>query len=67
VPDIVLANVMASEKNRGYNAYTEEYGDMIEMGIIDPARVVRCALKNASSAASMMLTAGCSIVADVAK
>lgn len=67
VPDIVLANVMSSERNTGYNAYTEEYGDMLEMGIIDPARVVRCALKNAASAASMMLTAGCSIVEDVAR
>lgn len=65
VPDIVLSNVMSSDGNRGYNAYAEEYGDMLEMGIIDPARVVRCALKNAASAASMMLTAGCSIVEDI--
>jgi chaperonin GroEL len=67
VADIVLANVMSSDRNKGYNAYSEEYGDMLEMGIIDPARVVRCALKNAASAASMMLTAGCSIVEDVSK
>jgi chaperonin GroEL len=64
VPDIVLARVLEGETRQGYNAYTETYGDMLEMGIIDPARVVRCALKNAASAAGMMLTAGCTLVED---
>jgi chaperonin GroEL len=64
VPDIVLARVNEGTDRLGYNAYTETYGDMLEMGIIDPARVVRCALRNAASAAGMMLTAGCSIVED---
>lgn len=64
VPDIVLARVMEGTEKQGYNAFTETYGDMLEMGIIDPARVVRCALRNAASAAGMMLTAGCSIVED---
>lgn len=62
VPDIVLAKVLEGADSMGYNAYTEVYGDMLEMGIIDPARVVRCALRNAASAAGMMLTAGCSII-----
>jgi chaperonin GroEL len=64
VPDIVLTRVLDGSDNQGYNAYTESYGDMLEMGIIDPTRVVRCALRNAASAAGMMLTAGCSIVED---
>ena len=64
VPDIVLARVLEGSDRLGYNAYAEQYGDMLEMGIIDPARVVRCALRNAASAAGMMLTAGCSIVED---
>lgn len=64
VPDIVLSNVLSGPDRQGYNAYTEAYGDMLEMGIIDPTRVVKCALKNAASAAGMMLTAGCSIVED---
>lgn len=64
VPDIVLSKVLEGPDKQGYNAYTETYGDMLEMGIIDPARVVKCALKNAASAAGMMLTAGCSIVED---
>lgn len=64
VPDIVLSRVMEGEDRTGYNAHTEVYGDMLEMGIIDPTRVVKCALKNAASAAGMMLTAGCSVVGD---
>ena len=46
----------------GYNASTGEYGDMYEMGIIDPVKVVRSALENASSAATMMLTIGCAMI-----
>jgi chaperonin GroEL len=64
VADIVLSKVLDGPDRQGYNAYTEIYGDMLEMGIIDPTRVVRCALRNAASAAGMMLTAGCSIVED---
>lgn len=64
VPDIVLSRVLEGHDRQGYNAYSETYGDMLEMGIIDPTRVVRCALRNAASAAGMMLTAGCSIVED---
>lgn len=67
VPDIVLSNVMTAPENYGYNAYDEKYGDMLEMGIIDPARVVKCALRNAASSAGMMLTAGCAVVEDFSR
>ena len=46
----------------GYNAYTGNYGDLINQGIIDPAKVVRVALENAASVASMLLTTECVIV-----
>ncbi|MCS0462422.1 chaperonin GroEL, partial [Rhizobium favelukesii] len=40
----------------GYNAQTSEYGDMIAMGIVDPVKVVRTALQNAASVASLLIT-----------
>jgi len=46
----------ASVKNYGYNAATDKYGDMIKMGIIDPAKVTRSALQNAASIAALILT-----------
>ncbi|HMQ11515.1 MAG TPA: chaperonin GroEL [Oligoflexia bacterium] len=56
-PSIVLSNVLnAKEASYGYNAGTEEYGDMIKMGIIDPTKVSRLALQNAASVASLLLT-----------
>ncbi|HCC82100.1 MAG TPA: molecular chaperone GroEL, partial [Methylophaga sp.] len=42
--------------NYGYNAASGEYGDMIEMGILDPTKVTRTALQNAGSVAGLMLT-----------
>ena len=42
----------------GFNARVGEYGDMMEMGVIDPTKVTRCALQNAASAASLLLTTG---------
>jgi len=45
-----------SSKTFGYNAYTEEYGDMIEFGVIDPAKVVRHALQDAASIAGLLIT-----------
>ncbi|MDP3738440.1 MAG: chaperonin GroEL [Hyphomonadaceae bacterium] len=45
-----------SNKNFGFNAQTEEYGDLVEMGIIDPAKVVRVALQNAASVAGLLIT-----------
>jgi chaperonin GroEL len=57
---IVVEKVKASkDKNFGFNADTEEYEDMIEAGVIDPAKVSRTALQNASSIASLLLTTEC--------
>ncbi|MDX9687113.1 chaperonin GroEL [Halopseudomonas formosensis] len=53
---VVLQEVRAGEGNYGYNAATGEYGDMIEMGILDPAKVTRSALQAAASVASLMIT-----------
>ena len=53
---VVLNEVKKGKRNFGYNAQTEEYGDMMEMGIIDPAKVVRAALQNAASIAALMIT-----------
>jgi chaperonin GroEL len=52
----VLSVVRKGETSFGYNAQTEQYGDMIEMGILDPAKVVRVALQNAASVAGLMIT-----------
>ncbi|KEA63978.1 Heat shock protein 60 family chaperone GroEL [Marinobacterium lacunae] len=53
---VVLNAVRSGEGNYGYNAQTGEYGDMLEMGIIDPAKVTRSALQNAVSIAGLILT-----------
>ena len=59
---IVVNKVSEGEGNFGYNARTDVYGDMIEMGVIDPAKVVRTALTNAASVAALLLTTECAIV-----
>ena len=46
----------------GYNAATDTYGDMYDLGIVDPAKVSRSALQNATSIAGMILTTECIIV-----
>ena len=53
---VVLDKVRAGKGNYGFNAATGEYGDMIEMGILDPAKVTRTALQAAGSVASLMIT-----------
>lgn len=53
---VILNKVAESDGNVGYNAATGEYGDMIEMGILDPTKVARAALQNASSIAGLMIT-----------
>jgi chaperonin GroEL len=59
---IVLDRVESStQRSFGYNAATREYGDMLEMGVIDPAKVTRLALQNAGSIASLVLTVDCMI------
>ena len=50
----------------GYNAATGEYGDMVEMGVLDPTKVTRTALQNAASVAGLMLTTDC-MVAELAE
>jgi chaperonin GroEL len=55
-PSVVLNAVVEGEGDYGYNAATGEYGDMIEMGILDPTKVVRYALQNASSVSGLLLT-----------
>jgi chaperonin GroEL len=53
---VILNEVAAGKGNFGYNAASGEYGDMIEMGILDPTKVTRTALQNAGSVAGLMLT-----------
>ena len=53
---VVLEKVNGLEGNQGFNAATGEYGDMLEMGILDPAKVVRSALQSAASVAGLMIT-----------
>jgi chaperonin GroEL len=55
-PSVVLNRVLEGKGNFGYNAATDAFGDMMEMGVIDPTKVVRCALQNASSVAGLILT-----------
>ena len=60
---VILDKISASKPGVGFNALTEEYVDMIDAGIVDPAKVTRSALQNAASVASMVLTTE-SVVAD---
>ena len=62
-PSVVVNNVAQGEGNYGYNAQTGVYGDMVEMGVLDPTKVTRTALQNAASVASLILTTDC-MVAD---
>jgi chaperonin GroEL len=63
---VVLNNVKNSTGNQGYNAANGEYGDMVEMGILDPTKVTRSALQNAASVAGLMITTEC-MVAEMPK
>ncbi|MGD8568878.1 MAG: chaperonin GroEL [Gammaproteobacteria bacterium] len=63
-PSVVLANVKDGSGNYGYNAQTDQFDDMIEMGILDPTKVVRVALQNAASIAGLMITTE-AMIADV--
>ena len=55
-PSVVLNKVAEGKGNFGYNAATGEYGDLVEMGVLDPTKVTRYALQNAASVAALMLT-----------
>jgi chaperonin GroEL len=55
-PSVVVNKVIEGKDNFGFNAQTSEYGDLVEMGVIDPTKVTRFALQNAASIAGLMLT-----------
>jgi chaperonin GroEL len=60
-PSVVVNKVLEGKGNFGYNAASGEYGDMIEMGVLDPAKVTRTALQHAASVSGLMLTTDCMI------
>jgi len=55
-PSVVINKVVEGKGNYGYNAATGQYGDLVEMGVLDPTKVTRCALQNAASVAGLILT-----------
>lgn len=61
-PDVVMDIVKNGTGNLGYNVKVGHAQDMVEAGVIDPTKVIRCALQNAASAASMIITSECLIV-----
>jgi chaperonin GroEL len=60
-PSVVVNEVLKGQGNFGFNAANDTYGDMLEMGILDPTKVTRTALQNAASVASLLLTTECMI------
>ena len=60
-PSVVLQKVIDGKGTFGYNAATGEYGDLVQMGVLDPCKVTRTALRNAGSIAGLILTADCMI------
>ena len=60
-PSVVLDKVLAGKGAFGYNAATDEYGDLVQMGVLDPRKVTRTALQNAASVASLLLTTACTV------
>ncbi|MEK9824680.1 MAG: chaperonin GroEL [Methylotenera sp.] len=65
-PSVVVNQVEQGSGNYGYNAANETYGDMVEMGVLDPTKVTRSALQHAASVAGLMLTTDC-MVAELPK
>jgi chaperonin GroEL len=55
-PSVVVSKVLEGTGNFGYNAANGTYGDLVELGVLDPAKVTRSALQNAASVASLILT-----------
>src|SRR5437016_909964 len=55
-PSVVMNKVAEGKGNYGFNAQTEQYGDLVEMGVVDPTKVARTALQNAASVAGLLLT-----------
>lgn len=64
IPEVILDKVSAEEFNFGYDSSNSTFGNMIEIGIIDPTKVVKTALQNAASVAGLLLTTECSITFD---
>ena len=60
-PSVVVNAILGGKGNYGFNAANDTYGDMIEMGILDPTKVTRTALQNAASVSSLMLTTECMV------
>jgi chaperonin GroEL len=60
-PPVVLQRVVEGKGNFGYNAATGKYGDLVQMGVLDPCKVTRTALQNAASIAGLILTTDCMI------
>ena len=60
-PSVVVNAVVNGKDNFGFNATTGEYGDLVEMGVLDPTKVTRTALQNAASIAGLMLTTDCMV------
>jgi chaperonin GroEL len=60
-PSVVVNAVVNGKGNFGFNATTGEYGDLVEMGVLDPTKVTRTALQNAASIAGLMLTTDCMV------
>ena len=60
-PSVVLGRVSEGESGFGFNALTNEYGNMVAMGVLDPCKVTRTALQNAASIAGLILTTDCMI------
>ena len=58
---LVIANVKKASGTNGYNVRTGEYADLFKCGVVDPAKVVRCALQNAASIAGLLLTTDCMV------
>jgi len=58
---VVVNAVSSGTGNYGFNAANEIYGDMLEMGVVDPTKVTRCALQNAAGVAGLLLTTDCAI------
>jgi chaperonin GroEL len=63
-PDIVVERVLEHDGGYGFNAKTDQYGDLVAMGVIDPTKVTRFALQNAASVAGLLLTTECMIAED---
>jgi chaperonin GroEL len=64
-PSVVVNRVVEGKGNFGFNAQTEQYGDLVEMGVVDPTKVTRTALQNASSVAGLLLTTDVAVAEQV--